>query len=38
MFIDWGVDGIMLVLMMVGCDVMLIGVWRYHGSVVDGGM
>jgi len=26
MFVDWGVDGFMVVLVTVGCDVVLIGV------------
>jgi len=31
-FIDWGVDGIMVVLVTVGCDVCCLGCGRYHGS------
>jgi len=38
MFVDWGVDGIMVVLEMFGCDVFYLGCGRYHGSVGDCGM
>jgi len=38
MFVAWGVDGIMVVLVTVGCDVCCLGCGWYRGSVGDGGM
>jgi len=38
MFVGCGVDGIMVVLVTVGCDVFCLGSGRYRGSVGDGGM
>jgi len=38
MFVDWGVDGIVVDFVMVGCDVCWLGCGRYHGSVGDGWM
>jgi len=38
MFVDWGVDGIMVVLVKLGCEVCCLGCGRYHGSVGGSGM
>jgi len=38
MFVVWGVDGIMVVLVSVGCDECRFGCGRYHGDFGDGGM
>jgi len=38
MFVDWGVDGITVVLVTVECDICWLGCGRYHGSVGDSGI